>query len=132
MKNLLVTILFGAVVGFGVLYFHGNPSSLGGLSSTTHTESISQVATVSTQLLAANTSRTYAKCTNRSSVGKRLDVHFGATASRNYGFPVWASQSFEITPDNEGQIYGGAITATIFDEVGSTSANYGRVNCVER
>ena len=134
MKKVLITIFVGALVFGAIAYFHGISNNLGGGGITTgeDTETVSNVATVSATILSVNTSRTYAKCTNRSTVGRRLDVMFSTTASRNFGFPVWASQSFEITADNDGIVYAGPVTATIFSEVGSTTAGWGRVNCVER
>lgn len=58
-------------------------------------------------ILAANSGRQYAKCTYANNSTTTAWVAFNDIASKNWGFIVRASQSFEITPD---LLYTGAVT----------------------
>ena len=139
-KNLFITILSVAVIGLVFLMFGLNrksnplPFTAGGAITTTYTNSVSYLATASSEVLAKNHARQYVKCVNTaaSSTDHRMHITFGATASQNWGIPLYASNSFEVTQNNLGDIYIGAITGAMVSEVGSTSANYGRINCIEQ
>ena len=137
LKLLLLPVIFaaGLFVGEFVGMYDVIPDQLGGLTtSLSYTNSVSNVATVSSSILSANTSRQYAKCIRRDSVSQldTIFVTFGSTASKNWGFPISASGSFEITHNNMGEIYVGAVKGVIESETGSTSAGYGRFNCIEQ
>ena len=129
--------LLGEVFGaYDVIPDRLQPAEFGGgmTTSLTYTNSVSRIATVSSSVLSARTSRQYAKCERFDYVSQSdtVFVTFGSTASKNYGFVLRASGSFEITHNNAGEIYVGPITAVIESETGSTSLNYGRFNCVEQ
>lgn len=90
-----------------------------GLASTSFTN----VASISaTQLLAVNPTRAYAKCTNYGA--SRVDIAWSTTASKGWGFPLWASQSFEILATQN--LYKGSVFAIAVDDP------LPRVSCIER
>lgn len=121
----------GILLALGAVVFVASQQkdSLGGVIMNSYTNSVANVATASTEVLAANTARQYVRCDNKSTVGQRLDITFGTVASKNYGFPLYASQSFTITPNELGEIYIGAVYATAISEVASRTGG-GRINCV--
>ena len=141
MKKILFTagicVLVGVLSAVAVVFLSQDkekaPGELGGITWNNYTNSISRVATASSTILSANTARQYAKCYRDDNVsrGMRVDVSFGTTASKNWGFPVYGSASFEILPNNLGEVYAGAVTGRMETETGSTSAGYGRFRCIE-
>lgn len=133
MKNLIIGLAVGAVVVLGVVLLWPKSQLVGGIysqpgivdlgNSGLASSSFSAVASTSaTQLLARNDQRAYAKCTNYGA--QRVDIGFSNTASRTWGFPLWASQSFEILATQN--LYKGSIYGIAADDP------LPRVSCVER
>jgi len=130
LKNLVLVVVGGAVGAlllYAILPAPVAPLGGGGFDNIFQNSTISSVARIastSTTVLAQTSARQYAKCTNMGPV--RMDVAFGSTASRSWGMPIWASQSFSIDQNN---LYLGIITARIPDDVASLSA---RISCIEK
>ena len=124
-KDIIIILLVCAIVaGVFVWFKTKDKPNLGGDYFTSTTDSITRLASASTTILAANTGRVFARCTSFSTA--RIDVHFGATASRNWGFPLYASGSFQIDQSNP---FSGIVTGTIPSDAASTSAY---IHCVEK
>jgi len=125
-KKAIVLIVGLALLAgvFGYLAFKPKNLGYGEAFYTSATDSIVHLASTSTTILSANTGRLFARCTSFSTA--RIDVHFGATASRNWGFPLYASGSFQIDQSNP---FNGVVTGTIPSDAASTSAY---IHCVEK
>ena len=124
-KDIIIILLVCAIAAGLLVWFKTKDKPiLGGDYYTSATDSITRLASASTTILSANTGRVFARCTSFSTV--RIDVHFGATASRNWGFPLYASGSFQIDQSNP---FNGIVTGTIPSDTASTSAY---IHCVEK
>lgn len=130
------------VIVLGAVFFTGgrqtNQSSGPSVGSaqnsdilTTVSETLVQVGSPSSTILAKNNNRKYARCFNRESGVNNAWVSFGSTASVGGGLYLTASSSFTITGDN---LYTGIVTArnrTGTETGGTTASSSVRILCQE-